>query len=228
MTPLQLTGRDAGHIVELAQPRCQLHAGVQRAFLDLHRAAQEAGLELTPASSFRSFERQLTIWNEKFEGRRPVLDAAGKHIDVLALNDEQRIRAILQFSALPGTSRHHWGTDLDLFDRRAIPPGYQLQLVGAEYAPGGPFEKLHDWLERHALAFGFFKPYRGIRSAVAPEPWHWSFAEIAETARRQLTQDILREALEGCAILGKQALFAQLDELHARYVWNIDVPPAYA
>ena len=228
MTPLQLTGRDAGHIVELAEPRCQLHAGVQRAFLELHRAAQAAGMALTPASSFRSFERQLTIWNEKFAGKRPVLDAAGGRIDVLTLNEEQRIRAILQFSALPGTSRHHWGSDLDLFDRRAMPEGYQLQLVGAEYAPGGPFEKLHDWLERHALEFGFFKPYRGIASAVAPEPWHWSFADIAEPARRQLTQDILREALESSAILGKQALFAQLDELHATFVWKIDPPPAYA
>jgi LAS superfamily LD-carboxypeptidase LdcB len=228
MTPSQLTGRSAEHIVDVLEPRCQLHAGAQHAFLDLHRAARAAGLELAPASSFRSFTRQLTLWNEKFAGRRAVVDEDGRRVDVLALNDEQRIDAILKFSALPGTSRHHWGTDVDLFDRLAMPPGYQLQLVSAEYASGGPFEKLHDWLERHARSFGFFKPYQGIASAVAAEPWHWSFADIAEPARLQLTPDILAEALRDSPILGKQSLFARLPDLHAAFVWNIDPPPALA
>lgn len=228
MTPAQLTGRNADHIVEVAQPRCQLHAGVQRAFLDLLRAGRGAGLDIVPASAFRSFERQLQIWNGKFTGERGVLDDAGRPVNMPLLDDDRRIDAILRFSALPGTSRHHWGTDVDLFDRRAMPQGYRVQLVGAEYAPGGPFEKLHDWLARHADKFGFFKPYRGERSAVAPEPWHWSFAAIAEPARTQLTPDILLDALENSAILGKRALFARLPDLHERFVRNIDPPPALA
>lgn len=228
MTPSQLTGRSAEHIVDVTEPRCRLHAGVQRAFLDLYDAARAAGLELAVASSFRSFERQLTIWNEKFTGQRAVLDVDGGPLDLMSLNDDERIDAILRFSALPGTSRHHWGTDVDVFDRRTLPAGYQVQLVSAEYAAGGVFERLHEWLSRHALTFGFFKPYQGIHSGVAPEPWHWSYAAIAEPARMQLSCDVLSEALRDSPILGKAALLARLPDLHGRYVRNIDAPQAFA
>ncbi|MFO1465081.1 MAG: M15 family metallopeptidase [Steroidobacteraceae bacterium] len=228
MTPEQLTGRSAEHIVELSQPRCLLHAGIESGFLEMHRAARRAGIELTPASSFRSFERQLTIWNEKFDGIRPVLGADGEPVDVGALDEEARVRAILLWSALPGASRHHWGTDLDLIDRAALPEGYRVQLIGAEFGRGGIFERLHDWLLRHAEEFGFFKPYRGVLSAVASEPWHWSHAQIAERARAQLTPEILLEALESSPVLGLAVLRGKLGELHAAYVRNIDPPPALA
>jgi len=224
MTPEQLTGRDAGHIVDVTDPPCQVHAGSRGALLDLCRAARAAGFDPVVASSFRSFERQLTIWNEKFSGRRAVLDAAGRPLDIAPLDDAARIRAILLWSALPGASRHHWGTDVDLIDRASMPPGYRVQLVGAEFERGGPFEAFHDWLLRHAACFGFFKPYRGILSGVAPEPWHWSHAEIAEPARQRLTPELLLQALESAPILGKEALAARIGELHATYVRDIDRP----
>ncbi|SPY94009.1 D-alanyl-D-alanine carboxypeptidase [Proteus mirabilis] len=66
-----------------------------------------------PASFIRSFERQLAIWNGKFEGTRPVLDAESQPIDIQTLSEGQRCEAILKWSALPGASRHHWGTEID-------------------------------------------------------------------------------------------------------------------
>lgn len=224
MTPEQLTGRDTGHIVDAGRPGFQVHAGSRGALLALCQAARDAGFDPFAVSSFRSFERQLAIWNDKFRGRRPVLDAAGHPIDILSLDEEARVRAILLWSALPGASRHHWGTDVDLIDRNAVPPGYQVRLTGDEFDRGGPFEAFHDWLVRHAPEFGFFKPYRGVLSGVAPEPWHWSHAGIAEPARRQLTPDLLLQALRDAPILGRRALVQGVEELHARYVRDIDLP----
>lgn len=151
-------------------------------------------------------------------------DAAGNSIDAAALAPAARVEAILLWSALPGASRHHWGTDVDLIDRRAIAPGYQVQLTQDEFGVSGPFAALAGWLEEHAARFGFFRPYRGVRSGVQPEPWHFSFAPVAENARRELTPAVLRSALEGAPLLGKDQVLARLEELHQRYVERIDPP----
>ena len=84
--------------------------------------------------------------------------------------------------------------------------------------------RLAEWLEVNAARFGFFRPFRGELSGVQPEPWHFSFAPIAEKARRSLGPAVLRAAIAGAPLLGKEAVLARLDELHARYVATIDLP----
>ena len=224
MNAQELTGQVRTHIVDLPDPPCALHAHVHTAFLAMRRAAAAQGFNLAAQSSFRDFERQMHIWNGKFSGTRPMYDAAGNRVDPAALTPAARVRAILEWSALPGASRHHWGTDVDLIDRSAIPPGYQVQLTAAEFAAGGPFAALAAWLEIHAARFGFFRPYRGVRSGVQPEPWHFSFAPVAENARQELTAAVLRSALENAPLLGKEQVLERLEELHQRYVERIDRP----
>ena len=150
MNPDELTGRVRTHIAAVPEPECALHAHVVAPFLNLRRAAQADGFELTPQSSFRDFSRQLTIWNGKFSGERPMVDASGQPLDVRGLSASDRGEAILLWSALPGASRHHWGTDVDLIDARAAPPGYRVGLTPEEFAPGGPFAPLGEWLEANA------------------------------------------------------------------------------
>jgi LAS superfamily LD-carboxypeptidase LdcB len=224
VTPLELTGRSRSHIAELEDPPCALHALVAAPFKSLRRAAAAEGFDVVPASSFRDFARQLAIWNGKFEGTRPVHDASGIPLDIAGLPHGERIDAILIWSALPGASRHHWGTDLDLIDRRAISSDYKVRLDPDEFAPGGPFAPLAEWLATHAARFGFFWPYRGILSGPRAEPWHLSFAPIAESARRRLTPDLLREALDAADLAGKESVMQRIEELHARYVASIDWP----
>jgi hypothetical protein len=113
---------------------------------------------------------------------------------------------------------------VDVIDAGAIAPGYQVQLNTEEFAPGGPFAPLAEWLGAHAARFGFFRPFRGLLSGVQPEPWHFSFAPTAEAARRALTVGIWREALAGSALEGKAEVLPRLEELHARYVAAIDWP----
>jgi LAS superfamily LD-carboxypeptidase LdcB len=224
VTPAELTGRTRTHIVEVAEPACALHGHAVAAFAQLRRAAAADGLDLVPVSSFRDFARQLSIWNRKWSGETPLNDPGGKVIEAASLSAAERIDAILHWSALPGASRHHWGTDLDLIDCRALAPHYRVQLTPAEYTPPGPFAPLAAWLETNAARFGFFRPFRGILSGVQAEPWHFSFAPLAEPARRRLTPALLREVLESSELAGKEAVIPRIEELHARYVASIDWP----
>ena len=224
MTPAELTGRVRTHIVDLQDPACALHSFAVAPFLSLRRAALADGFDLVPESSFRDFARQLAIWNGKFLGTRPLYDASGRALDAAQLSPSERVAAILVWSALPGASRHHWGTDLDLIDRKALAPGYRVQLTAAEFTPPGPFAALAEWLEANAARFGFFRPFRGVLSGVQPEPWHFSFAPVAAQAHAATTAAILRETLEEAPLLGKECVLEQLDLLHARYVASIDWP----
>jgi len=99
-----------------------------------------------------------------------------------------------------------------------------VQLNAAEYADAGPFAPLAAWLAVHATRFGFFRPFRGVLSGVQAEPWHFSFAPVAESARRALSPSVLRDALTSAALMGKEHILPRLDELHARYVAAIDWP----
>jgi LAS superfamily LD-carboxypeptidase LdcB len=224
MNDAELTGQVRTHIADVPEPACTLHAQAVAPFLGLRRAALADGFDLIPHSSFRDFSRQLTIWNGKFSGQRPMLDASGQTIDVNELSPLQRIEAILLWSALPGASRHHWGTDVDLIDRQATAPGYRVQLTPQEFEAGGPYAALGGWLEANAARFGFFRPFRGVRSGVEAEPWHFSFAPVAENARRSLTPAVLCRAIAAAPLLGKEQILARLDALHARYVGAIDWP----
>jgi LAS superfamily LD-carboxypeptidase LdcB len=224
VTPAELTGRTSGHIEQLEEPRCLLHKEVRTPFSRLRAAAAQAGFDLVPQSSYRDFDRQLRIWNAKFNAETPLKDALGRPLDTLALSPAQRIDAILLWSALPGASRHHWGTDLDLIDRASVPSGYRVELVAAEYAPTGLFGPLSAWLEANAARFGFFRPYRGVRSGVSAEAWHFSFAPLAEPARRALGVAELERALRQAPLAGKDVVLERLEELHERYVARIDWP----
>ncbi len=222
MRDAELTGRSSSHVAEVAEFGCALHVDAIAPFCSLRRAAAARGIDVVPVSGFRDFDRQLTIWNGKFSGKRPLSDAAGVGIDAASMPTRQRIEAILRWSALPGASRHHWGTDVDLIDRKAIGERYRVQLTSDEYAANGPFARLSGWLEENAGRFGFFRPYRGALSGVAGEPWHFSFAPVAELARRRLTPVVLRGAIEGSPMFGKEEVLAMLDQLHARYVAQVD------
>ncbi len=223
MNALELTGQARTHLVERPDLGGALHVHVVRPFLNLQQAALRAGFDLRPVSAFRDFARQLSIWNAKFCGGRALLDSAGGVLDVSRLSPAERIDAILVWSALPGASRHHWGTDLDLIDAKALEPA-RVQLTAEEFSASGPFGPLSRWLEDHAGRFGFFRPFRGVLSGVQAEPWHCSFAPVAEGARHALKPSILRAALEAAPLMGKEFVMARLDELHARYVTAIDWP----
>ena len=227
MNELELTGRACTHIVELDDPYCALHRDAVQPFLELRTAAAAAGFDVMPVSSFRDFDSQLRIWNEKYRGERTLYDREGRRLEHAALSETELVDAMLCWSAIPGASRHHWGTEIDVVDRRALTSGegVKAKLLPIEYAPDGPFGRLNAWLDSNMHRYGFFRPYDTDRGGVAPEPWHLSFAPVAERALAQLTVEVLRAALEERAVLGKERLLERLAEIHRRYVASVDAAP---
>ena len=214
LNPLQLTGREESHLLELPCGN-RLQAQAARAFSRLQEDAAKAGFELKIASSFRSYERQRAIWNGKAGGQRPVHDDAGRKVELATLAPAEQLHAILRYSAIPGTSRHHWGTDLDVYDAAALPADYRLQLSPQEVAPGGLFDPLHRWLDARMAAGesqGFFRPYARDLGGVAPERWHLSFAPLALACETQLTTELLLSCWE--CTPGEEPL-ALVDEIKA-------------
>jgi len=222
---MQLTGRDRGHIVELASPRCMLHAAVIDAFLAMREDAARAGIDLLPASSFRDFERQRRIWNAKYRGERTALDRRGRPTDLSGRSPEARVETILLWSALPGASRHHWGSDIDVVDGNVVAAGYEPKLERSEFSGNGPFARLSGWLAAHMRRYGFYRPYARAGRGVQPEPWHLSFAPVARRALPALSIELLAAAIRHADVEGEAAILAGLPSIHERYVLGVEAPP---
>ena len=136
-----------------------------KAFREMSAAAQKQGITLKVVSSYRSFEKQKIIWNRKF------LRFKNK-----GMSDGAAIAKIIEYSTLPGTSRHHWGTDLDIID--AGPAEEGDVLLTEKFHGNGPYNTLREWMEMYAQDYGFLLPYTKdeLRSGFKYEPWHYSYA----------------------------------------------------
>ena len=222
LNSLELTGRAATHVCEVADPECVLHSRAAEALIAMRNEARTADIDLNVVSSFRDFNRQAAIWNAKFNGQRPLLDASGAEINYADLYESALIDAILTWSALPGASRHHWGSEIDVIDRAALPAGAPPQLLAPQFAVGGCFERLNGWLDSNMRRFGFFRPYATFQGGVQPEAWHLSYAPVALPALEVLSLEVLREALEDAQLPGKQTVLERLPELYQRYVLAVD------
>ncbi len=200
-----------------------IHQQMRSAFKALKYSAQTTGIEIRIASGFRSFERQLQIWNNKFIGNIAIKTANGETVDINALSDWEIVEAMLLYSALPGASRHHWGCDIDVYAPNLLAFGAQLQLEPWEYQLSGPMAKLSSWLAEHAAQFGFYLPYDCYRGGIATEPWHLSFAPLAKQYQTSFNIQTLQAFLMNTDIRGKAVIIDNLSEIAKRYINNVNV-----
>jgi LAS superfamily LD-carboxypeptidase LdcB len=227
----ELTGQTEHHLCSSADAErlgAPVHRDVVEPFLQLREEARKEGFDVRIESAFRGFDRQLGIWNRKAGGRQAVLDSDAVPLDITKLSERDLVYAILRWSALPGASRHHWGTDIDIFDEAARPEGYEVQEVPEEVNPGGMFGPLHQWLDGRIAAgasFGFFRPYDRDRGGVAPERWHISYAPISDALLRRLTPDLLRETVRAADMKLKEVVLRELDGIYERFVVNVNRRP---
>jgi LAS superfamily LD-carboxypeptidase LdcB len=217
--PAMISGKTEEHLCQLSMD-CLLHKVVLSPFMALQEAAAMQGYDLQVASAFRSFERQLMIWNAKARGERPVLDEFGQPLNLESLCEKDKVFAILRWSALPGCSRHHWGTDMDIWDAAAVPLDYVLQLTPDEYQQGGPFYSLSCWLDEHAEVFGFVRPYEIDRGGVAPEPWHLSYYPVARAFEDKLDAQCIYKILDNSDLIWRDTILAHLDEIISRFIFS--------
>lgn len=213
---LQLVGLAPPPLVTVAEG-IQLHTEALPHWQHLQARAAQAGVSLRAVSAYRDFNRQLAIWNGKACGERMVLDAASRPLDIRCLNDDDKLRALLVWSAVPGCSRHHWGSDVDV--AAALPAGYSLQLVPEEYAENGVLAALGQWLAGNDLAAcGFARPFLPGRSRVAFEPWHLSCVSVAAACEAQLSPVRLLEVLMAQPIALKDAIARHWPTIYRHYI----------
>lgn len=216
-----LTGQTSAVLGRVAEEQdFLLHAEVLPHWKHLAQQAQAAGFCLQIASAWRGFDRQQIIWNDKATGKRPVLDACGNPIAINQLSEDELLFAILRWSAIPGCSRHHWGTDIDVFDAAAVTQDYSVQLTTAECIDCGPFAPLHAWLdktlqEKNAV---FFRPYAEDRGGIAPERWHLSCRPVAARYEALLDEGRLIDWIMTQDIALKERIRFHWHDIFHRYV----------
>lgn len=164
-----------------------LRKDAYEAFLRMYEAAKKDGVTLTILSATRNFDYQKGIWEGKWTGARAVEN--GKDASKAYPNPRERALKILEYSSMPGSSRHHWGTDMD------------LNALNNEHFESGQGLKTYQWLVDNAPGFGFCQPYspKGENRPYGynEEKWHWSYLPVA----RQLTQ-LAREKMKDEMIQG--------------------------
>ncbi|TAI46797.1 D-alanyl-D-alanine carboxypeptidase family protein [Flagellimonas allohymeniacidonis] len=155
--------------IELFGEGINLREEAYKSYQAMKKAAYSDGFNIKMISSYRDFYRQEGIWERKYlrftedDGMQP-LDAIDK---------------IIEYSTIPGTSRHHWGTDIDIID--GYPKVNGDVLVPEKFEAGGPFEAFKKWLDENSERFGFYLVYTDEpkRRGFKYEPWHYSYAPIS-------------------------------------------------
>ncbi len=168
-----------------------MHRETAVALQKMRTAASKEHIDLEVVSAFRSFQRQKEIFENKFityraEGLPPL----------------ETIEKIIAYSTIPGTSRHHWGTDLDLIDGNKPKPSDVL--VAKNFHGDGPYCKMKEWMDLHANDFGFYEVYtdNSLRKGFKYEPWHFSYAPVSVPMLRayatlDLKNILLEEKIKG-------------------------------
>lgn len=213
-----LYGLTDKHLIEIAHTK--LTANTAKAFLAMQKAALTDGIDMAICSGYRSFAQQLNIWNAKASGNRTVLNKDNQVVEIKNLTAAALVKMILTWSALPGCSRHHWGTDLDVYDANQISTA-DLKLIASEYSNNGPCYKLHLWLTQYATDFGFFCPFQQDLSGVAPEPWHISHHTESNEYLRQFDSIALQQVLTKYDIKLKAEINEQVFDIVNFYVKKI-------
>ncbi|ARN71899.1 D-alanyl-D-alanine carboxypeptidase [Nonlabens tegetincola] len=175
-----LGSQDMGKLTgQSPNPNNLLEIEVQQAFDRMKAAAFIDGIELQVVSGYRSFERQQAIWNRKY-----------KRYEKQGMLPDAIFDKIVEYSTVPGTSRHHWGTDLDIIDAAAIYKGDVL--VPNKFHGNGPFCKMKEWMELHASKYGFELVYtlNENRTGFNYEPWHYSYVPLSRKRYKKYLEEI--------------------------------------
>ena len=135
---------------------------VYEAYIKMYEAALADGVKLIVTSGHRAFWEQVYEWELRWNNPRTNTPFP---------NDVEKARFVLQYRSMPGTSRHHWGTDID------------LNSINSSYFDTEKGKKVYDWLKKNAADYGFVQSYTP-RDEKRPtgyqeEKWHWSYKPLA-------------------------------------------------
>lgn len=221
-----LFGKTQEHLVPVEGTKFLVHNQMLHDFLKLQQSARADGFDLSLVSAFRDYERQLKIWNAKASGERILLDDQEKPIDLSRLSPPEIVFSILRWSALPGCSRHHWGSDIDVFDA-LTQKASDVKLVPSECIDNGPSAQLHEWLDDRMAqkkSYGFFRPYATDKGGVSPERWHLSYFPISRRVIDVYTFSLFKKNIEESEVMFKEIILDHADDIFQRYLLSFDLP----
>lgn len=162
-----------------------LRKEAMQAFKQMWDKAKEDGHSIQIRSATRNFDYQKGIWERKWSGQTKLSD--GTSADQI-LDTKARALKILLYSSMPGTSRHHWGTDID------------INSFENAYFESGEGLRLYNWLLEHAGEFGFCQPYTSKesgRSGYEEEKWHWSYKPLSQLLTSYCSNHMKNEMVRG-------------------------------
>jgi len=184
------------------------------AYIEMKKAALADGFAIKMVSSFRDFYRQQGIWERKYlrytneDGMLP-LDAMEK---------------IIEYSTIPGTSRHHWGTDIDIIDGNKKTTGDVL--LEEKFEGDGPFAELKKWLDNNSERFGYYLVYTNdpLRKGFKYEPWHYSYAPMGIPMLKQFREKNILKHISNEDFVGAEHFTANFLK---KYIHNniLDINP---
>ena len=168
---------------------------VYEAYERMRQAAAKEGIDIKVVSAHRSYHRQREIWNAKY-----------KTLTLQGLPAKDAIQEIITYSTLPGTSRHHWGTDIDIIDN-ANPQSGDV-LLAEKFYGDGPSSALRSWMNRNAADYGFLEVYTDHpnRKGFAHEPWHYTYHSLSKAYLEVLTNQVISEIAKDEQLLGRKFL----------------------
>ena len=207
---VQLMGIETSHLSTFETHK--LTPKTAAAFSAMQAAALKDSINIQLVSAYRSFERQLYLWEDKFV----------RYTDE-GLSPEAAIARILKYSTIPGTSRHHWGTDIDITDGN-IKNETRL-LVHSKFHNNGPFVPLHQWMEANAHRYGFYLVYTNdaARTGFSYEPWHYSYLPEAKSFLKGYNSRMAFAYFKSVGVMGSEHIDRDFwDEYYRTYIKGIN------
>ncbi len=187
----ELLGKGAPFLTKTSAYRLRPEAAV--AYEEMKSAALKEGIKFQVVSSYRDYNHQNRIWERKYKRFRES-----------GLNPTAAIEKIIEYSTIPGTSRHHWGTDIDIVD--ATPKVSGGLLVPSKFHGNGPFCKFKEWMDKNANTYGFYLVYTDDqnRKGFNYEPWHYSFKSLSLDYLKKYQELPIKNKLQSAKLLGSE------------------------
>ena len=215
-----LFGKTKKHL-QLIGENLYVHSEIITPFNELVNLGKKNGFNIKIASGFRSYDRQLEIWEQKVNGRKPILDDFENEININDLTKNELLFKILRWSAIPGASRHHWGTDIDIYETTCLPEGYSISLTNKEVCLGGILFDFHEWLGElidSNKSFNFIRPYKQDFGGVHPEKWHLSYSPISEDLTQAFSYDTFLELMKKNIISLHDEILKNSELIYQKYI----------
>ena len=178
---------------ELFGDHYKLRKEAYLAFKKMQAEALKSDIKIGAVSSYRSFAHQKRIWERKYKSNQ----ANG-------LSPQENIKKIIEYSTIPGTSRHHWGTDIDIYQTNAKQP--KGILLADNFHNNGAYCKLKEWMDTNAATYGFYLVYTDLpnRNGFKYEPWHYSYKPLSSQYLKAYKQLAISKILKADKLLGNE------------------------